>query len=201
MPSKKVLRYYEATADRETRTDLRLAISLVEGDKRSIDCGCGSGSDIEFMRANDFSVYAFYIEEESIARCRSRFKGDSEVQLAQASFSTFEYPKVSLIVADASLFFCPAQEFSEIWCKITDALLPNGIFTGSFLGPDDTMAGPDYNEEGYWSDVLALSKEQVEKLFDYFIIESFTEHRTSGKSPDGQLHQWHIFSVVAKKAI
>ena len=115
------------------------------------------------------------------------------------SFNTYNYPDASLIVADASLFFCPAQEFSEVWRKITDALLPNGIFSGSFLGPEDTMAGTDYNKERYWPDVLVLSKEEVKNLLWDYKIESFTEHRTSGKTPDGKPHQWHIFSVVAKK--
>lgn len=199
MPSKEILRYFDTTANRQTRDDLRLAVNLVEGDKVAIDCGCGAGSDIAFLRSHDFFVHAFDIEKESISRCRVRFESDSKVLLSQASFRTFKYPKASLIVADASLFFCPAQEFSEVWGKITDALLPKGIFAGSFLGPDDTMAGPSYNKEIYWSDVLVFSKEQVENLFANYKIESFTEHRTSGKIPDGQPHQWHIFSVVAKK--
>ena len=199
MPSKEISRYFDATAHRQTRDDLKLAVSLVEGDKTAIDCGCGAGSDIEFLRKNDFLVHAFDLEEESIARCRSRFKGDSKVLLSQASFSTFKYPVVTLIVADASLFFCPIQDFSEVWGKITHALSPKGVFVGSFLGPEDTMAGPEYNKGVYWPDVLVFAKEQVENLFNNYKIELFTEHRTSGTSPDGQPHHWHIFSVVAKK--
>ena len=30
-------------------------------------------------------------------------------------------------------------------------------------------------------------------------VESFVEHRSSGRTPDGESHQRHIFSVVAKK--
>jgi len=199
MPSEEILNYFDTTAERETRDDLRLAVSLVEGDKIAIDCGCGAGSDIAFLRAHDFFVHAFDIEEESIARCGVKFKGDSNVLLSQDSFNTYKYPDASLIVADASLFFCPSQEFSEVWRKITDALLPNGIFSGSFLGPEDTMAGPDYNKERYWPEVLVLSTEEVKNLLWDYKIESFTEHRTSGKTPDGKPHQWHIFSVVARK--
>jgi len=199
MPSDEILRYLDTTEDRETRDDLRLAVSLLEGNKVAIDCGCGAGSDIAFLRSHDFIVHAFDIEEESIARCRMRFKGDSDVLLSQASFSTFNYPKASLIVADASLFFCPEEEFSEVWSKITNALLPKGIFSGSFLGPEDTMAGPDYNKEFYWPEVLVFTKDKVNNLFNNYIIESFAEHRTSGKTPDGKPNKWHIFSVVAMK--
>lgn len=199
MPSEEILKYFDNTAERETRDDLKLAVSLVEGDKIAIDCGCGAGSDIAFLRSHDFFVHAFDVEEESIARCRVKFKSDSKVLLSQDSFNTYKYPDASLIVADASLFFCPAQEFSEVWRKITEALLPNGIFSGSFLGPEDTMAEPGYNKERYWPEVSVLSEKELKNLLLDYKIESFTEHKTSGKTPDGQPHQWHIFSVVARK--
>ena len=89
MPSEEILKYFEATADRVTRDDLRLAVRLVEGNKVAIDCGCGAGSDIAFLRSHDFFVHAFDIEEESINRCKIRFKGDSKVLLSQNSFNTF----------------------------------------------------------------------------------------------------------------
>lgn len=199
MPSKEILRYFDASGDREIRDDLRLAVSLVEGNKAAIDCGCGAGSDISFLRSHGFLVHAFDIEEEAISRCGKRFENDNGVHLSLASFISYNYPNASLIVADASLFFCSKEEFGEVWNKITDALLPKGIFTGSFLGPEDTMARRDYNREPYWPDVLVFSKEEVKDLFCDYKIDSFTEHRTSGKTPDGQPHQWHIFSVVATK--
>jgi len=199
MPSEEILKYFDTTAERETRDDLRFAVSLVEGEKIAIDCGCGAGSDIAFLRSHDFFVHAFDIEEESIERCRVKFKGDSNVLLSQDSFNTYKYPDASLIVADASLFFCPAQELSEVWRKITDALLPNGIFSGSFLGPEDTMAEPGFNNGRYWPEVSVLSTEELKNLLSGYKIESYTEHKTSGKTPDGQPHQWHIFSVVARK--
>lgn len=199
MPSKEILRYFDATDDRETRDDLRLAVSLVEGNKVAIDCGCGAGSDIAFLRSHGFLVHAFDIEEEAILRCGKRFENDKGVHLSQTSFIIYNYPYASLIVADASLFFCSKEEFGEVWNKITGALLPKGIFSGSFLGPEDTMAGSDYNKQPYWPDVLVFSKEEVQDLFYDYKIESFTEYRTSGKTPDGQPHKWHIFSVVATK--
>lgn len=199
MPSKKILKYLDATADRETRDDLRLAVNLIEGPKVAIDCGCGAGSDIAFLRSKGFLVHAFDMETESIARCRKRFKDDRNVLLSQATFGTFDYPSASLIVADASLFFCHENEFSEVWRKITDSLLPSGVFFGSFLGSEDTMAGPYYDKDVYWPDILVVSEEQVRYWLRSFKIESFTEHKTSGKTPDGEPHQWHIFSVVARK--
>jgi len=199
MSSKQISEYFDATADRPTRDDLRLAAGLVEGEKIAIDCGCGAGSDIAFLRSQDFIVHAFDKEEESISRCEKRFKHDAGVHLSQADFNTYNYPDASLIVADASLFFCGQDEFDQVWHSITNALLPKGIFCGSFLGPEDTMAGADYDKAAYWPDVLVLSEAQVKHVFKAYEIESFIEHRSSGHTPDGKAHQWHIFSVVAKR--
>lgn len=199
VPSKEILEYFDSTASSETRDDLRLAVELVNEPKIAIDCGCGAGSDIAFLRAKGFRVYAFDIESEAIERCRERFSYDKSVTLSQDTFSTFDYPSASLILADASLFFCPENEFGEVWCKITQSLLPGGMFVGSFLGPEDTMAGPNYKKEAYWPEVLVVSEEKVRRCLGSYKIESFTEHKTSGKTPDGELHQWHIFSVVARK--
>lgn len=199
MTFREVSRYYDATQDRETRADLKLAVSLVAGPKVAIDCGCGAGNDIAYLRSQGFLVYGFDIEEESISRCRKRFKDDAEVVLSQTAFNAYNYPDASLIVADASLFFCSEQEFAGVWYKITNALAEDGIFYGSFLGPEDTMASPNYREESYWPDILVLSEVKVKDLFKYYKINSFTEYKAPGKTFDGKLHQWHIFSVVASK--
>ncbi len=199
MSTQEIIRYFDATENRPTRDDVKLAVSLVEGDKVAIDCGCGSGSDIAYLRTRGFRVYAFDIDEQSILRCEKRFQGDLEIKLSRSSFNTYRYPQASLVVADASLFFCSMKDFDEVWGKITEAILPGGLFSGSFLGPEDTMAGPLYDKASYWPDILVLSEIEVKKLFNKFSIVSFTEHRSSGVAPDGKPHQWHIFSVVAKK--
>lgn len=199
MPSREVLEYFDATEFRDTRDDLKLGVTLVEGSRIAVDCGCGAGSDIAFLRASGFVVHAFDIESEAIMRCQRRFSGDDKVSLSQDSFGTFRYPRASLIVADASLFFCPEDEFEDAWKQINESLLPNGVFVGSFLGPDDTMAGPEYNRKGFWPNVLVASEETLRSWLKPFEIVSFTEHRTSGTAPGGNHHQWHIYSVVARK--
>lgn len=199
MTSREKMEYFNATEARETRDELRLAVDLVEGPRVAIDCGCGAGSDIAFLRDNGFFVYAFDIESESIDRCRKRFGDDKKVMLFEDSFSSFEYPNASLILADASLFFCPEGEFNTVWRKITGALLPEGVFVGSFLGPDDTMAGPDYDRTAFWPEVMVTSEEQIRSWLAGFNVVTFSEHRTSGRTVNGSLHDWHIFSVVARK--
>lgn len=199
LPSKEIMAYFDSTSNRKTRDDLKLAVELVDNPNIAIDCGCGAGSDIAYLRSKGFFVHAFDIESESIIRCQKRFGNDKKVQLSQATFSTFSYPNASLILADASLFFCPENEFIKVWNKMTASLRPKGIFVGSFLGSEDTMAGPDYKKEAFWSEVWVVTEDQIRCWLNKFDIVSFTEHRTTGKSIEGKPHQWHVFSVVARK--
>ena len=199
MLSTEKLEYFKATTNREIREDLKRAVNLVGDYRVAIDCGCGAGSDIAFLRSEGFTVHGFDIEKESISLCRGRFEGDDRVYLTLASFSAFSYPKASLIVADASLFFCPEGEFNGVWHKIIESLVPNGVFCGSFLGSEDTMASQNFNKEAYWPDVLVFEEAQVQECFKGFDVVIFTEHKKSGLAPSGEPHDWHVYSVVSKK--
>ena len=85
MPSKEISTYFKATENRQTRDDLKRAIELVGDRKIAIDCGCGSGSDIAFLRSKQFQVHAFDIESEAIERCKRRFGSDKNVWLSQST--------------------------------------------------------------------------------------------------------------------
>ncbi|MFT4721075.1 MAG: SAM-dependent methyltransferase [Candidatus Azotimanducaceae bacterium] len=198
MATQDINAYYHSTEHSEVRADLSFAISLLSDERIAVDCGCGAGSDIAFLRRNDFTVYAYDIEQASIQRCRKRFKDDGEVLLSHDSFSSFIYPRASLIVADASLFFCPKSEFEHVWSSMRESIKPKGVFCGSFLGPRDTMAGPDHGKDSFWPDVMVFTEAEVRENFTDFEIIKFTEHEVSGETAQGKSHHWHIFSVVAK---
>ncbi|MFT6910181.1 MAG: SAM-dependent methyltransferase [Oleiphilaceae bacterium] len=199
MSTREIIEYYDSTENSSVRPDLLFALEELKCGKVAIDCGCGAGSDIAYLRSKDFTVHAFDVEEESIERCKKRFKSDDRVILSLDSFSSFTYPRASLIVADASLFFCHKNEFDNVWGNITQSLDTHGIFCGSFLGPKDTMASDDYDKEAFWTDILVLTESRVkEKLIGYEILK-WTEHDMAGETSLGEPHHWHIFSVVAKK--
>jgi SAM-dependent methyltransferase len=200
MPSLEISEYYDATEDREIRSDLAFALSIVSDPKVAVDCGCGAGADIDYLLANDFKVYGFDIEDESISRCEARFENNENVVLSSASFISYDYPKASLVVADASLFFCPKADFDDVWRSIFECLYPEGVFCGSFLGAEDSMAGPAYDKSAFWPDVSVFDATEVKAFFEGFEICRFTEHKTSGITPQGTPHDWHIYSVVAKKS-
>lgn len=199
MSTREIIEYYDSTEKSSARPDLIFALEELKEGKVAIDCGCGAGSDIAFLRSKEFTVHAFDLEEESIIRCKDRFKGDDRVFLSQDSFSSFTYPSASLVVADASLFFCPENEFDSVWENITNSLECNGVFCGSFLGPKDTMASQDYDKEAFWADVLVLTESKVKEKLQGYEILKWTEHDLSGEASQGKPHHWHIFSVVAKK--
>jgi SAM-dependent methyltransferase len=191
--------YYADTANRETRSDLVLATSLVGFEKNAIDCGCGAGSDIAYLRNEGFIVHAFDAEEESIKICNERFKEDRYVYLSKDTFSSFRYPRSTLVVADASLFFCPDKEFDTVWANIYKSLVLGGIFCGSFLGPNDTMASLDFDRDAYLPDVMVFEEGELRSKLKEFEVIRFTEHNVTGETPKDIPHQWHIYSVVAKK--
>ena len=197
MATQEVQEYYDATTNRGPRDDLVSAIQLTTQQGLAIDCGCGAGSDIAHLRQAGFAVQAFDVEQESIDRCLKRYGSDPEVTLTKASFASFEYPKADLVVADASLFFCPPSDFSQVWQKIVTALKPGAVFVGSFLGPRDTMATGQYDKAAFWPAVSTFTEPEIDALFKTFDVNKFHEHELDGKTAQGKDHHWHIFQVIA----
>ncbi|MCF6324097.1 MAG: methyltransferase domain-containing protein [Gammaproteobacteria bacterium] len=199
MTTEEIKTYYNDTKLSETRPDLLKAIELVNEPKIAVDCGCGSGSDINYLVSQGFTVHGYDIEDESISMCKERFKNNNKVILSKDSFSTFNYPRTSLILADASLFYCPESEFGFVWQKIHESLYTEGVFCGSFLGTDDTMAKPGFSKQNLWKNIMIFNEKQVKNIFKNYEICIFTEHKLSGKTSQGTPHDWHIFSVIARK--
>ena len=200
MASAEITKYFETAENRKIREALVFAVENIIEPKIAIDCGCGAGADINYLVSKGFKVYGFDVEEESISRCEARYKNVENVILSKSTFSTYNYPKASLVVADASLFFCPESEFSDVWKNIYECLVLNGIFCGSFLGTEDTMADPDYDRSAFWPDVAVFDEGGVRKLFVNYEILRFNVHKTSGMTAQGVTPNWHIFSVVARKS-
>ncbi len=198
MTTAEVKEYYRQTRNSQIRPELTFALSILEDRGTAIDCGCGAGSNIKHLLAEGFTVYAFDIDKEAISLCAERYKDNPNVVLSRATFGEFDYPNASLVVADASLFFCAESEFNLFLKKMRHSLIPHGVFCGAFLGARDTMAQADFNNETYWGNVLVQSENEIREALSGFDILQFTELETDGKTPGGEDHHWHIFSVVAR---
>lgn len=200
MNNSEVQRYLDNTRQTPIRPELEYALGLCANAGVAIDCGCGAGSNIAHLRTRGFSVHAYDIDKQAIALCAERFAGDANVHVSVDSFGTFSYPNASVVVADASLFFCLSHEFSLFIEKVIQSLQPDGLFYGAFLGARDTMASDNFNVDDYWGDVLVFDEQSIKKSLKDFDMLQFKEHESDGVAITGEPHHWHIYSVVARVA-
>ena len=91
-----------------------------------------------------------------------------------------------------------AMDFSDS-AKLVRLRFILAIFCGSFLGPDDTMASAQYNADDYWPHVCVFEEQQVSALLANYEVLRFQVYKRSGITPVGEPHDWHLFSVVARK--
>ena len=95
MSTQDIKTYYDSTEHHEVRSDLTFAINIINDPKIAVDCGCGTGSDIDYLLSEGFKVHGFDVEDESISRCKKRFKNNKNVILSKSDFSSYAYPKTS----------------------------------------------------------------------------------------------------------
>ncbi len=201
MPSRQNA-YYEKTFDGDTSPLVKQATSLaIAATKNSdlpriaVDCGCGSGRHIAYLRSQHFLVHGFDIEPDAIEWCQERFKNDMDVHLDVASFENYNYPTASLVMAFASLFFCPATRFDEAWRRISDSVRAQGVFFGMFMGKRDEWA----ERKTSFGKTLTFEEADLRQHFEYFDILDWHERDEEGGTAMGVRKHWHVYSVTARK--
>lgn len=186
--------YYAKALKRRHLPRTEFAAKLNEsGSRVAVDCGCGTGSDIHYLAELGYQVHGFDVNSDSMAICQERFAQHALVDLSQASFETFDYPKCGLVIANNSLFFAEPAHFEMSWQRITDALQSGGVFAGDFMGTKDSWA------LGHRSPTTPLSDTQVKELLQPFEIVRFVERDELGQTALGRTKHWHTYSVVAVK--
>lgn len=60
------------------------------------------------------------------------------------------------------------------------------------------MARPPYDKSIFWAEISVFNEKEVKDVFKSYELCRFTEHKTSGKTPQGISHDCHIYPVVAK---
>lgn len=186
--------YYQKALSRPHLKRTEFALQLNESTTRvAIDCGCGTGSDVEYLAQSGYQVYGFDINQDSVMICQKRFEGKSLVEISQSSFESFDYPKASVVLANSSLFFAQPELFASTWQNIETCLEVGGIFAGDFMGERDSWAS------NHHSSTTPLSEQQVFALFDNFEIVRFFERDERAPTSLGVMKHWHTYSVVAIK--
>ena len=171
------------------------AVNLLKLESKvALDIGCGIGRDSHFLLEQGFNVHAFDSHEDAVKTCLTRFEGQKRFSISQCCFTEFDYPQCSLVIANASLFFCPDEGFEQVWTKIDSALQPGGIFCGDFLGVKDSWVASEMHPN-----ITALTKKEVESLFADYELISLNERDEDGTTVVGSPKHWHMFSVTARK--
>ncbi|MCX8951658.1 class I SAM-dependent methyltransferase [Vibrio parahaemolyticus] len=186
--------YYEKALARPHSKRTEFAVRLNESNLNvAIDCGCGTGSDIQYLEHQGYQVHGFDINPDSVVICRDRFGSNSLVDISESSFELFDYPKAGLVIANSSLFFAEPSLFESTWYSIKSSIAVGGVFAGDFMGKKDSWAA------NYRSPTTPLLESQVRALFSGFEIVRFFERDEKAKTSLGKMKHWHTYSVVAVK--
>ncbi|WP_104024136.1 class I SAM-dependent methyltransferase [Vibrio hyugaensis] len=187
--------YYQKVAKQPHRPNVERAANLLAlNNKTAIDAGCGTGRDSNYLLNQGFTVHAFDAHEDAVETCLTRFEGNPCFYISQSCFSDFHYPQCSLFIASASLFFCPSEEFDNVWQKIDAALMSGGVFCGDLLGVKDSWVEAESHPN-----ISAFTKSQVDALFEGYDIIHFHERDEDGTTAVGNTKHWHMFSITAVK--
>ncbi len=187
--------YYKKVISRQPSPILVEACRLIPEKARTIavDCGCGAGRDTAYLLEQGFEVHGFDVEKNALEICRERFIDDPDVYLSLSSFELFDYPKVSLVNAGCSLFFCSPESFTLAWKKMTDSLEDGGLFCGDFLGYKDSWLEDESQTLSFFNN------HEMKRIFDGFEILKWLERDEQGKTALGRNKYWHTYSVIARK--
>ena len=161
--------------------------------KKSIDIGCGQGTDVAELLRQGWDVLAVDKEtkaEEIIINSFSKFHGKQLTTIVQ-EMETIIIPKVSLVNASFSLPFCNPNKFSDLWEEIITKLTIGGIFCGQLFGLEDSWASN--------KDMTFHHRNSLDTLFRNFRIHYFHEENSVSKTSSGEEKNWHIFDLVAVK--
>jgi tellurite methyltransferase len=202
--------YFKAVAGKPARDTLLKALELFEKEWKAegkdgeacasplpfaIDLGCGSGRDtFELLRrgwrvlATDSTALAMeLLLKEVPAEHRARLETRVE------EFEGMTLARADLVNASYCLPFCDPDKFARAWDEIVRAIPVGGRFAGQLFGPRDDWAK--------LADRTHHTRSQVDELFKDFTLESFQEVENREAGATGEVKDWHIFHIVAKRRV
>ena len=161
--------------------------------KKSIDIGCGQGTDVAELLREGWDVLAVDKESEAekiIIDRFSKFHGKELITQVQ-KMENIVIPQITLVNASFSLPFCNPDNFSELWNKITSSIIVGGIFCGQLFGNDDGWASND--------SMTFHHRKSLDALFKNFRIHFLHEENSVSNTSSGEEKNWHVFDIVAVK--
>jgi tellurite methyltransferase len=166
-----------------------------------LDLGVGNGRNIKTLLEKGATVYAYDADPAAIkliSREFSTFLNSKKLYVHQEAFEGISsLPAADMIIAWRSLPFIKEEKFPAFWKKIKEALVPGGIFTGTFFGKQHKTKRPLNRPK-----IFRSTREEVLNLFKDFLIVDFQE---SLEYDEEVSKEWggdqfeHIYKVIAKK--
>ena len=161
--------------------------------KKSIDIGCGQGTDVAELLREGWDVIAVDKEAEAeqiLLNKFSEFHGKKLITQVQ-KMENIIIPPITLVNASLSLPFCNPNNFPQLWNKITSSIIIGGIFCGQLFGNEDGWAS---NES-----MTFHHRKSLDDLFKNFRIHFLHEENSISNTSSGEEKNWHIFDLVAEK--
>ena len=194
-------RYYEKTGKRPPRETLLFALNEFEkhslkGDDTplAIDLGCGNGRDTVEMLKRGWRVLAIDAESSAIEGISARIKEEKKkfLETKICRFESVLLPKSQLINSSFALPLVSPIDFPNLWKKILDALLPEGLVSCQLYGERDSWFGDPT--------ITFLSRSDIDALLSPLQLEYFREEEEDSTTPRGIQKHWHIYHIVARRS-
>jgi len=190
--------YYANHSESKTRFTLLKGLGYFNDNKlqlpkKSIDIGCGQGTDVAELLREGWDVIAVDKEAEAeqiIIDRFSEFHGKELITQVE-KMENIVIPQITLVNASFSLPFCNPDNFLELWNKIISSITIGGIFCGQLFGHDD---GWSSNES-----MTFHHRKSLDALFKNFRIHYLHEENSVSNTCSGEEKNWHVFNIVAVK--
>jgi tellurite methyltransferase len=196
--------YFKAVEGKPARDTLLKALELfdkedaaagVKRERFAIDLGCGSGRDTLELLSRGWRVLAIDSSalgmELLLKQVPVEARGRLETQVA--GFEGLKLARADLVNASYSLPFCEPADFPVLWEEIVRAVPVGGRFAGQLFGERDAWASlPDRSHQ---------TRDEVNAMLREFNLEDFKEIENREPGATGEVKDWHIFHIVAKRRI
>lgn len=191
--------YYAAVEGRPPRDTLVKALDLFAREpdlplpKTAIDLGCGSGRDTRLLLSKGWSVLAIDSSPLAVELLNASVPEADRPRLTTrvAPFEGLTLPAATLVNASYSLPFCEPAHFAALWSAVVAAIPVQGRFCGQLFGERDAWAViPDRSHH---------TRTQLDTLLRDFNLEDLKEIENYEAGVTGEMKNWHIFHIVAKR--
>lgn len=189
--------YFEKNKNRAMRPLLQKGLELLQpGMKTALDIGCGVGIEVQALLSQGLTVFALDPDPEAIGYLKSKFptelSSDGKLHtISNTAENLIDWPSVDFIFSYHAFPFCKSGTLLPTLERSLTALNSNGLFVGSFFGPEDEWVQIQKS--------TGITIQELRTSLKNFKIISFEEIIRTGPDVAGNLKNWHIFEVIAQK--